>query len=97
MESDPNIIQFEILNERFTIRSTVPKDYYLRLVEYLRGKIKRIRERVPDLSSTKLLIFAALDIADELMKEKDKSFDENEIQLLSDLSDSLASAIDDTD
>jgi cell division protein ZapA (FtsZ GTPase activity inhibitor) len=97
MKSDPNIIQFEILNERFTIRSTVPKDYYLRLVEYLRGKIKRIRERVPKLSGTKLLIFAALDIADELMKEKDKSFDENEIQLLSDLSDSLASAIDDTD
>jgi cell division protein ZapA (FtsZ GTPase activity inhibitor) len=97
MKSDPNIIQFEILNERFTIRSKVPKDYYLRLVEYLREKIKRIQERVPNLSNTKLLIFAALDIADELTKEKDKSFDEDDIQLLSDLSDSLASAIDDAD
>jgi cell division protein ZapA (FtsZ GTPase activity inhibitor) len=97
MAKDPNYIQFEILNERFTIKSNVPKDYYLHLVEYLKGKIKQIRERVPNLSNSKLLIFAALDIADELMKTKDQSIDETAVQLLSELSDSLASVIDDND
>jgi cell division protein ZapA (FtsZ GTPase activity inhibitor) len=97
MVKDPNYIQFEILNDRFTIKSNVPRDYYLRLVEYLKGKIKQIRERVPNLSNSKLLIFAALDIADELMKTKDQSLDETEVQLLSELSDSLASVIDNND
>jgi len=97
MTSDPNYIQFEILNERFTIKSNVPKDYYLRLVDYLNRKIKKIRERVPNLSNNKLLAFAALDIADELMKARDNSLDEKEVKLLSELSDSLASVIDKTD
>jgi cell division protein ZapA (FtsZ GTPase activity inhibitor) len=90
-------IQFEVLNERFTIKSKVSREYYLRLVDYLNDKISKIRERLPNLSNTKLLTFAALDIADEFMKSKTSSFDEKEVRLLKELSDSLASAMDETE
>ena len=96
MENKDRVIQFEVLNERFTIKSNVPKEYYLRLVKILNGKIAKIKERIPNLSNRKLLTFAALDLADELMKAKDSSLDENEVKLLNDLSDSLASVIEDT-
>jgi cell division protein ZapA (FtsZ GTPase activity inhibitor) len=97
MADDDRHIQFEVLNERFTIRASVPSDYYLRLVSYLNGKLKKIREKIPNLSNTKALTFAALDIADELMKARNSSLDDNEVQLLSELSDSLASVIDNND
>ena len=90
-------IQFEVLNERFTIKSKVSKEYYLHLVDYLNEKIRKIRERLPNLSNNKLVTFAALDIADECMKAKNSGLNEKEAQLLSELSDSLASAMDETD
>ena len=97
MENKDKVIQFEVLNERFTIKSSVPTEYYLRLVKYLNDKIAKIKMRVPNLSNGKLLTFAALDIADELMKAKDSSLDEKDVKLLNELSDSLASVMDDAE
>ena len=95
MENQNRVIQFEVLNERFTIKSKVPKEHYLRLVKILNGKIEKLRERAPNLSNGKLLTFAALDLADELVKAKENSLGESEVKLLHDLSESLASAIED--
>jgi cell division protein ZapA (FtsZ GTPase activity inhibitor) len=95
MENQNRVIQFEVLNERFTIKSKVPKEHYLRLVKILNGKIEKLRERVPNLSNGKLLTFVALDLADELVKAKENALGESEVKLLHDLSESLASAIED--
>jgi cell division protein ZapA (FtsZ GTPase activity inhibitor) len=97
MDNQDRVIQFEVLNERFTIKSKVPKEYYLRLVKILNGKITKIKERVPNLSNGKLLTFAALDLADELVKARENSLGESEVKLLNELSESLASVIEETD
>ena len=97
MANQDRVSQFEVLNERFIIKSKVPKEYYLRLVKILNGKIAKLKERAPNLSNGKLLTFAALDLADELVKAKESSLGESEVKLLNDLSDSLASVIEDTE
>ncbi|MGQ9616531.1 MAG: cell division protein ZapA [Spirochaetota bacterium] len=93
MEQAENYISFEILNERFTIKSSVSKDYYLSLVRYLDRRINEIRKKIPNLSYLKTVVFAALDIVDELMKARQTSIDEGIVKKLSDLSESLASVI----
>ena len=95
--NEDNFISFEILDERFTIKSTVDKDYYLSLVSLVKGKINKIRNRIPNLSNYKLACFAALDIADELMKLKDTALDDEEVKLINDLSDTLAAVMEDDD
>ena len=99
MEKAENYISFEILNERFTIKSSVSKEYYLSLVRYLDKRINEIRKKVPNLSYLKTVVFAALDIVDELMRARQASIslDEGIARKISDLSESLASVIEEGD
>ncbi len=86
-------ITFQVLNERFTIKTDVEEEYLLSLADYLEKKIQAIKEKIPTLSNIKAVIFAAIDIIDELNKEKKKKFGEDAVRILSDLSDSLAAVI----
>lgn len=93
MNGSGDHISFELLGEKFTIRSDVPKDYFLNLVEYLEKKLGDVREKLPTLSNVKALIFAALDITDELFREKGNAIDRDALDLIKNLSDSLEAAI----
>jgi len=75
------------------VRSDVPRDYFMGLVEYLEKKLREVKEKLPTLSNVKALIFTALDIADELFRQKENSFDRNALNLIKNLSDSLEAAI----
>jgi cell division protein ZapA (FtsZ GTPase activity inhibitor) len=85
-------ITFEILGERFTIKSDVPGEYFLDLVEKLNAKVKDIKTKHPSLNNFKILTFAALDLADELSQGERRSRQE-EVERIAMLSDTLASAI----
>jgi cell division protein ZapA (FtsZ GTPase activity inhibitor) len=93
MNGSEEHISFELLGERFTVRSDVPRDYFMGLVEYLEKKLREVKEKLPTLSNVKALIFTALDIADELFRQKENSFDRNALNLIKNLSDSLEAAI----
>ena len=93
MKGSDEHISFELLGEKFTIRSDVPKDYFLDLVEYLEKKLEDVKQKLPTLSNIKALIFAALDIADELFRQKGSTFDRDALDLIKNLSDSLEAAI----
>jgi len=93
MKSSDDYISFKLLEENFTIKSDVPKDYFLSLVKYLDKKLKDVKKKLPNLTNMKVLILAALDIGDELFRERESTFDKDAIKLISDLSESLASAI----
>jgi len=95
MQDTEEFINFEVLGEQFTIRSDVPKKYFLGLVKRLEEKVKEIKAKFPNLSSFRTLIFAALDIADENEQLKKNAMNTYELKVISDLSDSLASAIND--
>ena len=92
-ESDGNV-SFDILGEHFTIKSDVPGDYFLGLVQNLNSKVKKLKVKFPNLSNIKLVIFAALDYADELKQLGNSAIDKEAIIRISDLSESLASAMD---
>jgi cell division protein ZapA (FtsZ GTPase activity inhibitor) len=94
MQSSEEYISFELLGERFTIKSDVPKKYLLNLVKKLDDKIREIKTKFPNLSNIKAVIFAALDFADELEQLGRDALDKNTLKVISDLSESLASAID---
>jgi cell division protein ZapA (FtsZ GTPase activity inhibitor) len=85
-------ITFEILGERFTIKADVPGEYFLDLVHMLNAKVKELKSKHPSLSNFKVLAFAALDLADELSQKEKKSLQE-EVERITMLSDTLASAI----
>jgi len=96
MSSD-EYIEFELLGEYFKIKSDVPRDYFLEVVNYLEKKLLEIKQRLPNQSSMKLLIFVALDIIDELFQTKKQALNEDAIEKLATLSEHLASVIDETD
>ena len=93
MSDSEEFISFEILGEQFTIKSDVPKKYFLGLVKRLNEKIKEMKVKFPNLSNIRALIFTALDYADELEQLKKDVLDKDAIKVISDLSDSLASAL----
>ncbi len=86
-------ISFEILGEKFTIKSDVPEEYFLELVGKLNAKVKEIKSKHPSLNNIKILAFAALDLADEL-SQKEKRSRQEDVERIAILSDTLASAID---
>jgi len=95
MHAPEENITFEILDERFSVRSDVPKEYFLGLVSNLKIKIHALKTKYPSLSSARLLILAALDLADELSGSEKRTRDGQQVERISVLSDSLASVIED--
>jgi cell division protein ZapA (FtsZ GTPase activity inhibitor) len=93
MQESDDSINFEILGEQFTVKSDVPEDYFLTLVNNLKTKIHELKLKFPNLSNIKLVIFAALDYADELSQAAKTMKDNEVIKRLSNLSESLASIL----
>lgn len=93
MQKSDDYISFDVLGENFTIKSDVPGDYFLDLVQNLNLKIQELKIKFPNLSNIKLVIFAALDYADELKQLGSSAVDKEAIKRISDLSESLASAM----
>jgi len=86
-------ITFEVLDERFVIRSDVDREYFLGLVSHLNSKIDEVKGRFPKLSHLKSAILAAINILDEMEKQKKNLLNERDVELIQNLSQSLASAI----
>ncbi|MFW6138551.1 MAG: cell division protein ZapA [Spirochaetota bacterium] len=93
MSGSEEHIYFEILGEKFTLKSDVSKEYFLNLVDYLNEKIEEIKQGIPNQSKLRNTILAAINLADEVHRLKEKSIDEGTAQLISHLSESLASVI----
>ena len=96
MPSD-EYIEFELLGEYFKIKSDVPRDYFLKVVDYLNEKLTEMKQRLPNQNSIKLLVFVALDIIDELFQVKKQELNKDAIEKLTTLSEHLASVINEAD
>ena len=94
MQEQDGCINFEILGEQFTVKSDVPEDYFLSLVNSLKTKLSDLKSKFPNLSNVKLVIFAALDYADELSKASSNMDEKEVIQRISTLSESLGAILD---
>jgi len=95
--SGDEFIEFELLGEQFKIKSDVPRDYFMSVVDYLRQKLDEMKARLPKQNNIRLLVFVALDIIDELFQMRKEGLNEDAIEKLTTLSEHLASVIDETD
>ena len=65
-------IRVNIYGEEYTIRSGGDDKYIREVATFLDRKMREISEKAPNKSPLKIAILAALNIADDYLKEKDK-------------------------
>ncbi len=63
--------EFEILGQRYTIRSDASPEYIRELVAYMEAKVREIQKGAPSQDSLKVSILAALTIVDELFQARE--------------------------
>ena len=69
--SKTNRVEFELLGQKYTIRSDATPEYVRRLVSHLEKTIKQIQAGGGPQDPQKLAVLAAFYIADELFRSRD--------------------------
>ncbi len=67
------VVFVEIQGARYAIRSDLDEQYIVRLAAYVDAKMQRATNEVPTGESMKVVILAALNIADELFRAREAS------------------------
>jgi cell division protein ZapA len=63
-----NKVSVEIFNEDYTVKGEENPEYINMLASYVDRRMKMISQRNPNLSTTKIAVLTALNLADELNK-----------------------------
>ena len=71
--SKTNRVEFELLGQKYTIRSDATPEYVRRLVAHVEKTIKQIQAEGGPQDPQKLAVLAAFYIADELFRSRDAS------------------------
>jgi cell division protein ZapA (FtsZ GTPase activity inhibitor) len=71
--SKTNRVEFELLGQKYTIRSDATPEYVRRLVAHVEKTIKQIQAEGGPQDPQKLAVLAAFYIADELFRGRDAS------------------------
>lgn len=66
-----NKVEVEIFGNTYTIRGDEDPKYIKEVAEYVDKEMRQITERIPSLSTDKVAILVALNIADEFFKMKE--------------------------
>jgi len=64
-------IRVNIYGQEYPIKSEADIDYVQRVAEYVDRKMKEIAEKIPGRTQTQIAVLAALNIADDLFKERE--------------------------
>jgi cell division protein ZapA len=71
--NDMNVTTVQIFGREYKIKGYADRDYILRVAEYVDGKMRELARNSSLPSHDRLAILAALNIADELWQEKQKT------------------------
>ena len=71
-DAKKTIVSVKIYNQELKIRTDEPPEYVRDVARYVDSKIYEVIDNVPGISSTKALILAAMNIADELFKQREE-------------------------
>jgi len=61
-----------ILGQKYTLKGDAPEEYIRELASYVDTKLKEVYKATPNITPVKASILAAIDIADELFKIKNR-------------------------
>ncbi len=67
-----HLIEIKVLGHTFTVKSNEEEAHVLEVARYVNEKIDEILKKTRSVSSLNVAILAALNIADDLLKEKEK-------------------------
>ena len=70
MENRKQSVTVNIFGEDYAIRSDSNDEYTKKVANYLNGKMKEVADGLANRSYSKVAVLAAMNIADELFKEK---------------------------
>ncbi len=65
MKESPRVVAVEILGQQYPIRSTLAESYVADLAAYVDEKIRSAADVTPTTDTVRLVVLAALNIADE--------------------------------
>ncbi|HFE52484.1 MAG TPA: cell division protein ZapA [Bacteroidetes bacterium] len=70
MFDDQNVVKVTILGSEYAIKGDTDADYIRKVAEYVDARMREVESSTSVKSSLKVAILAALNIADELFREK---------------------------
>ena len=73
MSDSGKSVSVEIFGQRYPIRSSLDIEYVMRLATYVDAKIRAARESAPSGDPQRLAVLAALNIADELFRQRESA------------------------
>lgn len=83
MSDEYNILKVNIYGTEYPIKGTTDVEYIKKVAQYVDNKMREVNKNISIDSSLKVAILAALNITDELFKEREKgvtSISESELE-----------------
>lgn len=65
-------VEVNIMGQKFMVRSESDEAYVQNIAEYVNNKVIEISSKTKSIPSLNVVILAAMNIADELLRERDK-------------------------
>jgi|SRR5689334_3599191 cell division protein ZapA len=76
MDVKPTSVQVEIFGQFYNVRADGDPESIRELARFVDGKMREIAERAPTVDPQKIAILAALNIADELFRNRERHRDD---------------------
>lgn len=73
MNDDYNVLKVKIYGTEYPIKGNTDVEYIKQVAEYVDSKMREVDQNISVASTLKVAILAALNIADELFKERQKN------------------------
>ena len=70
--ADPRSIRVEVLGHEYVVRSEASEAYVKEIADFVDSRMRQIAERYNLVSTTKIAVYAALEIADEMFRERQR-------------------------
>jgi cell division protein ZapA len=71
-EEQPGSVKVKILGTEYGIRGDADSEYIIKVAQFVDKKMREISDQQAVASNTRVAILAAMDIADELLQEREK-------------------------
>jgi cell division protein ZapA len=67
-----NLVEIKVFGQTFTVKTDSEESHILEVAQYVNDKIEEILKKTRTVSSLNVAILAALNVADDLLKERER-------------------------
>jgi len=66
------LVEIKVFGQTYTVKTDAEEDYIQEVAAYVNGKMEEVLKKTKSVSTLNVAILTALNIADDLLKEKEK-------------------------